>query len=265
MLLFIKNCLEVPNNPSESDVLTTARFKKSWILVDKLCQRDCRSLCDWYRNGFKQTFISSCSYAATKHEKPTSLPPFHTLSFLFILLAPSQLTFSPYTHAAAPTMSRACSQPIYIDVILPMQDPYMTQIITGSKTYEFRKYHLRPNIQRIWFYRTDPHSSITHACETQPARTRNPGDPQLEEDGLGNAEFNSRHRDWDGYDFAYKMVTVWELRRPIALREMKEVHGFRLAPRGMVYLPGSICESVDLGEQKMVDTKTDGLLASSVR
>lgn len=60
------------------------------------------------------------------------------------------------------------------------------------------------------------------------------------------------------------MVTVWELRRPIALREM-EVHGFRLAPRGMVYLPGSICESVDLGEQKMVDTKTDGLLASSVR
>lgn len=159
-----------------------------------------------------------------------------------------------------PKTETRCPQPSYTDVILPMQDPYMTQIINGTKNYEFRKYHLRPSVQRIWFYRTAPHSSITHVCETQPARTRNPDDPPLEENGLGNAEFNSRHKDWDGYDFAYKMVTVCELRRPITLREMKEVHGFRLAPRGMVYLPRSIYDGVDLGQQKMVCKKIEVLL-----
>ncbi|KAJ5130803.1 uncharacterized protein N7515_006842 [Penicillium bovifimosum] len=115
------------------------------------------------------------------------------------------------------------------DVILPMQDPYMTQIVDGSKNYD-----------------------ITHVCETQCARTRNPGDRPLEENGLGNAEYNNRHKDWDGYDFAYKIVTVCELRQPITLKEMKEKHGFKSAPRGLVYLPKSINDSVDLKKQKLL-------------
>ncbi|KAL3474990.1 hypothetical protein BJX99DRAFT_259912 [Aspergillus californicus] len=85
--------------------------------------------------------------------------------------------------------------PIHSDVILPMQDPYMDQIINGQKHYEFRKYCLKPSVRRIWFYRTAPNSSITHVCETFPARTRNPGDAVLAEDGLGNAEFNKRDSD----------------------------------------------------------------------
>jgi predicted transcriptional regulator len=152
--------------------------------------------------------------------------------------------------------------PSYSDVILPMQDPYMTQIVDGRKNYEFRKYRLRPSVKRIWFYRTAPHSSITHVCETLPAQTRHPGDPPLEENGLGNAEFNNRHKDWDGYDFAYKMVTVCELRQPITLKEMKEKHGFKLAPRGLVYLPKSISDSVDLNQQNLVGKSRFGLLLS---
>lgn len=138
------------------------------------------------------------------------------------------------------------------DVILPMQDPYMTQIAEGKKDYEFRKYRLKPSVKRIWFYRTAPHSSITHVCETMSARTRDPGDLPLDEDGLGNAEFNNRHKDWDGYDFAYEMVTVYELKRPITLKEMKEKHGFKAAPRGLVYLPKSISDTVNWQQQKLV-------------
>ncbi|KAJ5790424.1 uncharacterized protein N7518_007435 [Penicillium psychrosexuale] len=145
--------------------------------------------------------------------------------------------------------------PSHSDVILPMQDPYMTQIADGRKNYEFRKYCLRPSVKRIWFYRTAPHSSITHVCETRSARTRNAGDAPLEENGLGNAEFNNKHKDWDGYDFAYEMVTVRELRRPITLKEMKEKHDFKLAPRGLVYLPKSISDSVDLNQQKLVRSR----------
>ncbi|KAJ6123532.1 hypothetical protein N7471_010849 [Penicillium samsonianum] len=128
----------------------------------------------------------------------------------------------------------------------------MTQIVDGRKNYEVRKYCLRPSVKRIWFYRTAPHSSITHVCEILSARTRNSGDPPLEENGLGSAEFNSRHKDWNGYDYAYKMITVCELPCPITLKEMKEKHGFKLAPRGLIYLPKSINNSVDLKQQKLL-------------
>ncbi|KAK3368693.1 hypothetical protein B0H63DRAFT_529054 [Podospora didyma] len=102
-------------------------------------------------------------------------------------------------------------------IILPMRDPYMAQIFHVTRIYEFRRYRLKPSVRRIWFYRTAPHSSITHICEILPAATRNPGDPLLEEDGLGNAEYSARHPEWDGYDFAYKMLSAWELRQPITL------------------------------------------------
>ncbi|KAJ5729021.1 uncharacterized protein N7483_003529 [Penicillium malachiteum] len=137
------------------------------------------------------------------------------------------------------------------DVILAIRDPDMDQIVCGDKNYEFRKYRLKPTVKRIWFYRTASHC-ITHVCDASSARTRNPGDTPLEEDGLGNFEFNNRHPDWDGYDFAYKMITVRELCQPITLGEMKESHGFKFAPRGLVYLLKSIGDIVDLDKQKLV-------------
>lgn len=152
-----------------------------------------------------------------------------------------------------PRVTKAVGErPIFSDAILPMQDPYMIQITDGRKNYEFRKYCLKPCVKRIWFYRTAPHSSITHVCETLPARTRNSGDPPLDENGLGNTEFNNRHKDWEGYDFAYEIVTVYELRRPISLKELREKHGFKSAPRGLVYLPKSINNSVNWKQQKLV-------------
>ncbi|KAL3466431.1 PUA-like domain-containing protein [Aspergillus heterothallicus] len=142
------------------------------------------------------------------------------------------------------------------DVILPMQDPYMDQIVNGTKNYEFRKYLLKSSVKRIWFYRTAPHSEITHVCETRPAKTRNPNDTPLDEDGLGNTEFNTHAKDWEGYDFAYKIDSVYELREPITLKELKEKHGFKSAPRGRVYLPLSISNSVDWKEQKIILQRT---------
>jgi len=153
------------------------------------------------------------------------------------------------------------------DVILAIQDPYMNQIIDGTKNYEFRKYCLKRDVERIWFYRTAPHSAITHICEILPARTRNPDDTPLEEDGLGNAEFNNRHKDWDDYDFAYKLLSVYELRKPISLAEMKDTYGFKSAPRSMVYLPQSIGTRVVWHKQIRVlgneDTSQDGSLSTA--
>lgn len=136
------------------------------------------------------------------------------------------------------------------DAILPMiADPWMEQIISGQKTYEFRKTRIRPSVKRIWFYLTSPHSCIKYICEIDPARTRNPGDEPLEEGPLGNKEFNERHREWDGYDFAYKIKSVYELRSPITLKDMKEKYGLKSAPRSIVFVKADMLEDVSLDGQ----------------
>ncbi|KAI4266922.1 MAG: hypothetical protein L6R38_008470 [Xanthoria sp. 2 TBL-2021] len=138
------------------------------------------------------------------------------------------------------------------DAILPMQEPYMQQIVKGEKTYEFRKYLLKPSVQRIWFYRTAPHSSIEYVCNILPAKTRNPADAPLEENGLGNQEFNSRHNDWKGYDYAYKILSVYHLNKPITLNDLKVTHNMKAAPRGLVYTPSSMTELRWQSESRMI-------------
>jgi len=67
----------------------------------------------------------------------------------------------------------------------------------------------------------------------------------LIENGLGNKEFNDRHKDWEGYDFAYRIVSVRKLETPVMLKELKEEYGLGGAPRGLVYTPVSLLEGVD--------------------
>jgi hypothetical protein len=134
------------------------------------------------------------------------------------------------------------------DVILAMQEPYMQQIISGEKTYEFRKYRLNKSVKRIWFYRTAPYSSLDYVCEILPARTRDPGDEPLEEDGLGNNEFNTRHKDWENYDFAYKILSVYEL-KSIPLSDLETVYGLKGVPRRVVYVPDMLLKAIDWRSQ----------------
>ena len=145
------------------------------------------------------------------------------------------------------------------DVILPIRGPYMQEIVNGEKTYEFQKRCLKPSVQRIWFYTTAPRSSIEYMCEILNAKTRNPGDLPLEEDGLGNKEFNTRHKHWDGYDFAYQILSVRRIEEPITLKNLKDDHGMRSAPQGMVYTPPSLMKMVDW--QKLSKVKFDGVTA----
>jgi hypothetical protein len=62
-------------------------------------------------------------------------------------------------------------------------------------------------------------------------------DKPLPEDGLGNRDFNERHRGWEGYDWAYRVRSVWRLKDPLTLEELRDTYGFRSAPRGLIYLP----------------------------
>ncbi|TVY13529.1 hypothetical protein LARI1_G008157 [Lachnellula arida] len=135
------------------------------------------------------------------------------------------------------------------DVILAIQEPYMQQMIDGEKTYEFRKYRLPQTVERVWFYSTAPHSQIQYVCQIEPAVTRNEDDTKLPEDGLGSKEFNGFHRDWDRYDFAYKILSVYKLNEPVTLAALKQDHGLGGAPQRVVYAPLSLTESVPWHKQ----------------
>ena len=127
----------------------------------------------------------------------------------------------------------------------------MTQITTGQKTYEFRRYQLPSSIRRIWFYRTAPHSCLEYVCEIDPGVTRgHEGDVALPENGSGNREFNQWDKEWDGYDWAYRIRSVWHLNQPISLADTRKDFGFKSAPRGLVYLPKELDDKVAWAEQK---------------
>ncbi|KAJ7118888.1 hypothetical protein C8R44DRAFT_185534 [Mycena epipterygia] len=143
------------------------------------------------------------------------------------------------------------------DAVLPMMDDYMEQIVRGEKNYEFRKYRIAPTVERIWFYLNAPLSRIAYVCEIDAAVTRDEGDPKIPEGGLGNKEFNTFHTDWKGYDFAYRVRSVYEILDPISLAKMKSQYGCKGAPRGLIYLPEGIAKDVPWKLQKCVIPRAD--------
>ncbi|KAJ7584369.1 hypothetical protein C8J56DRAFT_829673 [Mycena floridula] len=143
------------------------------------------------------------------------------------------------------------------DALLPITDVYMQQIVRGEKNYEFRKYRMTHTVERIWFYITAPSSSIVYVCEIDPAVTREEGDPKLPEDGLGNKEYNTFHEDWKGYDFAYRVHSVYKILEPITLAKMKSRYGYKGAPRGLSYLPEDIANDVPWKSQECIIARED--------
>ena len=133
-----------------------------------------------------------------------------------------------------------------------MTNDYMQQIVRGEKTYEFRRYLISTSVKRIWFYLNAPLSHIGYICEIDSARTRNPGDEPLPEDGLGNKEYNSRHKDCDRYDFAYRVKSIWRIQEPITLAVMKEKFRIKIAPRGLIYVPLKMSLEVPWEDQERV-------------
>lgn len=151
---------------------------------------------------------------------------------------------------ATTTSSAATSQPPdRSDMILPMRDLYMQQIIEGVKNYEFRKYNM-PGVQRIWFYRTAPHSAITHICPVNEAVTREDG--SLPEDGLGNKEYNEGHPDYEGWDYAYRINEVYQINTAITLEMMKNEHGMKGAPQSRMRVPVSMKAQYRLEDQTKI-------------
>ena len=131
-----------------------------------------------------------------------------------------------------------------------MLNEHMQLIIRREKNHEFRRYRLPDTVARIWFYLSAPLSHIAYVCEVLPVRGRRPGEQPLPEDGVGNKEFNERHEDWEKYNYAYPVQSVYKVATPISLRELKENYGLKGAPRSAVYASDTLLRAVDWRTQE---------------
>ncbi|EGN98951.1 hypothetical protein SERLA73DRAFT_160549 [Serpula lacrymans var. lacrymans S7.3] len=149
-------------------------------------------------------------------------------------------------------MSTNSKTPVREDAILPMKNDAMQLILQGVKNYEFRSYLIAHTVHRVWFYLNAPLSHLAYICEIDPARTRKGGDPPLPEDGVGNKEFNEGSADWARIGYAYRIRSLYKLRHPIHLRDLKARYGLKGAPRSLVYAPPKILADVAWNDQERI-------------
>jgi hypothetical protein len=136
--------------------------------------------------------------------------------------------------------------PVRHDVILAMQEPTCNKSSAAKRHTNSANNSCPAQSNGSGSTASRPTSSIEYICEILPARTRGgPDDAPLEGDGVGNKEFNVHHKDREGYDYAYKIQSVYRLDDPLTLAKLQSIYGMNSAPRGLVYTPASIVEQVD--------------------
>lgn len=108
--------------------------------------------------------------------------------------------------------------------------PEMAELIRQrKKTYEFRKYVPRREIEKFWIYVSYPESALKSIAEVGWSieyPNRIPGD------SVGNAEFNSGLKK---SKYAFPILHLDELIEPLGLQQLKEEFGFTL-PQKFVYV-----------------------------
>lgn len=141
------------------------------------------------------------------------------------------------------------------DLLLSINIPtanYMHQIVIREKDHEFRKYRYPSTVARIWFYENAPVSAVTYICDVDQARTRTASDKPLETTGVGNAEFNAFHPDFQKYEFAYRIRSCRRLKTPIPLDVLQSRYGFEKAPRGVLFATEQMIKDHPVEEQPLL-------------
>jgi hypothetical protein len=102
------------------------------------------------------------------------------------------------------------------DVILAIHPSHVTNIISGFKTCEFRKYRLSPDVRFLWLYETAPVFAIRYVLEVDSVLL--PG--QLSGSGLGTDDFNAGLK---ASKFAYPILRSFRLPAPISCSELHDL------------------------------------------
>ncbi|KAJ6013506.1 hypothetical protein N7540_008097 [Penicillium herquei] len=128
------------------------------------------------------------------------------------------------------------------DVLMAIKPVHMANIASRQKNHEYRKYRLRDGVTRLWFYETGDggkgRASITHVAVIPESTRHTPGSVPIEPFGIGNEDFNAGLKQ---SKYGYPIVELYELVRPVTLKEMKDQWGMG-APMGWQYVPPHLWE-----------------------
>ncbi|KAJ5729131.1 uncharacterized protein N7483_003639 [Penicillium malachiteum] len=166
----------------------------------------------------------------------------------------------------ANSSSSSASENDKTDVLMAIKPVHMANIASRQKNHEYRKYRLRDGVTRLWFYETGDggkgRASITYVFPGHftrslflyfshlylgivrhvaviPESTRHtPGSVPIEPFGIGNEDFNAGLKQ---SKYGYPIVELYELVRPVTLKEMKDQWGMG-APMGWQYVPPHLWE-----------------------
>lgn len=113
-------------------------------------------------------------------------------------------------------------------IFLSIKPEFTKKIETGEKNYEYRKYIPKENFDTLYVYETLPTCSLKYVL-TIDKIIEYPN--KIKETGIGNEDFNKGLKK---SRFAYHILKVEKLDRPIPLKELKKVYGFS-APQSYAY------------------------------
>lgn len=132
------------------------------------------------------------------------------------------------------------------DIFMSIKPEHIANIATRLKNHEYRRYLLPPHVRRIWFYTTAPISSIRYVAHI--SRGKVPG--QVPEDGgIGNEDFNAGRKI---SKYAYEILELWELERPISLQQAKVRGYLKGPPQKYCWVPQLVLENCPLDKQNTV-------------
>jgi len=97
----------------------------------------------------------------------------------------------------------------------------------------------------MWFYVSSPDQTLRYIAVISKAKAVG----QIEhEDGIGNAEFNSGLLD---YKYAYEIMSLFQLKRPMHIAELKEKFGLS-PPQRYAFLKDDFLELFPMKDQVLL-------------
>lgn len=130
------------------------------------------------------------------------------------------------------------------EVYISIKSDYTKLIESREKNYEFRTY-LMKNIKTMYVYESGT-SQMKYIMDVgEPISSIN----KIEENGIGNKEFN----DSETLKYAYPIIHLKKLTKPITLTELKSKYKF-LAPQKFIYVEKypKLKEIIDKSEYKII-------------
>ncbi len=112
-------------------------------------------------------------------------------------------------------------------VFMSIKEIHINRILEKTKNHEFRSKKPKNKFKYIIVYIPTPIKELKYILKVkEPITTPN----KILIDGFGNQKFNEEQKE----KYAYPIESVFEIKRPIKLQELKEKFGFT-APQSFAY------------------------------